>query len=325
MVVYGHGIQYLMGDGYVFWDNRIFQVIYSFHMGLFMMISGYFFFPFSQKYGFLEGISRKVNTILIPCLTWGGGIYIVALLRRESGLGIRDILMCEIWHNWFLWAVFFCSIGMMICIRFIKYYPIAALLIVVTGFFFPDYPNLLGYKIMFPCFFVGFVLKKHQVMQWIVNHKKFGLLISGLVFLLYCIFMRFIISVEDIRMWQCFNLGDLNEFIHLFKRWVINLIGSLLFMIVFAVGSERISGWLGSILSNLGKNTLGIYMTHLFFFESIRPTAIYARDSWTSTGKEIYILVCSCIITAICFYLVKLIQRNKYLARVLLGIAPKKQ
>ena len=72
MVVYGHGIQYLMGDGYVFWDNRIFQVIYSFHMGLFMMISGYFFFPFSQKYSFLDGISRKVNTILIPCLTWGG-------------------------------------------------------------------------------------------------------------------------------------------------------------------------------------------------------------------------------------------------------------
>lgn len=71
LVVYGHCIQYLGLSG-TFWNNRIFQIIYSFHMSLFMMISGYLFYPFAKKYGFRKGIARKVKTILCPCLVWGG-------------------------------------------------------------------------------------------------------------------------------------------------------------------------------------------------------------------------------------------------------------
>ena len=40
LVVYGHSIQYLSGCT---WDNEIFRIIYTFHMPLFFMISGYFF------------------------------------------------------------------------------------------------------------------------------------------------------------------------------------------------------------------------------------------------------------------------------------------
>ena len=41
LVVWGHTIQY-GGSGSIFFDNKAFIFIYSFHMPLFLLISGYF-------------------------------------------------------------------------------------------------------------------------------------------------------------------------------------------------------------------------------------------------------------------------------------------
>lgn len=46
LVIIGHSIQYHNGETYyeqgLYWANPIFKFIYSFHMPLFMLISGYF-------------------------------------------------------------------------------------------------------------------------------------------------------------------------------------------------------------------------------------------------------------------------------------------
>lgn len=47
LVAFGHAIQYGSGRdflwGSLYFNQRVFQFIYSFHMPLFMLISGYFF------------------------------------------------------------------------------------------------------------------------------------------------------------------------------------------------------------------------------------------------------------------------------------------
>lgn len=42
LVVWGHSLQYLNNGEFDFFENSLFQVIYSFHMPLFMVISGFF-------------------------------------------------------------------------------------------------------------------------------------------------------------------------------------------------------------------------------------------------------------------------------------------
>ena len=43
LVILGHAIQYATSQDYNYAGNSIFQIIYSFHMPLFMMMSGYLF------------------------------------------------------------------------------------------------------------------------------------------------------------------------------------------------------------------------------------------------------------------------------------------
>ena len=53
LVVLGHSIQYAIGSEWLtsqkFYDDIIFRAIYSYHMPLFMMISGYLFYNSNKK------------------------------------------------------------------------------------------------------------------------------------------------------------------------------------------------------------------------------------------------------------------------------------
>lgn len=78
LVVFGHGLQFCFGSGYenadLFFDDYLFRAIYTFHMPLFMFISGYFFYHSNQKRCTIVVIS-KLKSIGIPFLTFSFIIY----------------------------------------------------------------------------------------------------------------------------------------------------------------------------------------------------------------------------------------------------------
>ena len=57
-VIFGHSIQFGSGHVYLenelFYENPVFKIIYSFHMPLFALISGYLFYHSTQKNSFKE-------------------------------------------------------------------------------------------------------------------------------------------------------------------------------------------------------------------------------------------------------------------------------
>ena len=53
LVVWGHTIQY-GGSGSIFFDNKAFIFIYSFHMPLFLLISGYFLAKSAGRRSFVQ-------------------------------------------------------------------------------------------------------------------------------------------------------------------------------------------------------------------------------------------------------------------------------
>ncbi|WP_455497031.1 acyltransferase family protein [Coprobacter sp.] len=71
LVVWGHSIQYLSSSGYDFWNNRIFIFIYSFHMPLFMMLSGLFFIR-SMSLPFGVVLKKRFFQLILPSIVWGG-------------------------------------------------------------------------------------------------------------------------------------------------------------------------------------------------------------------------------------------------------------
>lgn len=66
-VMIGHALQYLFGESLD--DLMSFNIIYTFHMPLFMMISGYFA-KSSLKLSIPEFFKKKFIQLLLPALAW---------------------------------------------------------------------------------------------------------------------------------------------------------------------------------------------------------------------------------------------------------------
>ena len=69
LVVWGHCIQNLHTCD--FYEEPVYKIIYSFHMPLFMVISGYFSLS-SMRATTGSFLKKKFNQLLLPSFTWGG-------------------------------------------------------------------------------------------------------------------------------------------------------------------------------------------------------------------------------------------------------------
>ena len=74
-VVIGHGIQYGFSADYLrsgaYFDNVLFKIIYSYHMPLFMLISGYLF-AYSINRDWKSVIIKEIVESVGACICLGG-------------------------------------------------------------------------------------------------------------------------------------------------------------------------------------------------------------------------------------------------------------
>ena len=59
LMIWGHCIQICIPQGMDYFENTVFKIIYSFHMPLFMLISGYLFYYSSQKRNLSELLKHR--------------------------------------------------------------------------------------------------------------------------------------------------------------------------------------------------------------------------------------------------------------------------
>jgi fucose 4-O-acetylase-like acetyltransferase len=81
LVVFGHCIQFGNGINFlnsnIFFDDIFFKIIYSFHMPLFMIISGYFYFFTVSKCNIKSLVESRITKLLVPIFVWNGLFCIV--------------------------------------------------------------------------------------------------------------------------------------------------------------------------------------------------------------------------------------------------------
>ena len=70
LVLWGHCIQHLQNDEYDLNDNILFNIIYSFHMPLFMIVSGYFANSV-LKYSIKDLLIKKIGQLILPTIPFG--------------------------------------------------------------------------------------------------------------------------------------------------------------------------------------------------------------------------------------------------------------
>lgn len=163
LVLWGHAIMQFQPN---FQHSIVYQTIYSFHMPLFMMLSGYFA-ESSMDIEWKGFFTKKFRQLLLPCISWG----ILCWLVITSGLikGVFHLRLKELFTGWlglidnfwFLKSCFICYTLSWLCYRCGRYRSIA----IVVVWFLCTLQGRFHLDMMFPCFIVGMYLRKNENMR----------------------------------------------------------------------------------------------------------------------------------------------------------------
>ena len=285
--------------------------IYSFHMPLFMTLSGFV----SVKLLYGEGsIIRKFNQLIVPCIV----LYLFCLL-----IGHRE-------NFWYLKSLFVCYVLIYyyVIIKCRYKLPIAIITCILAFPVVCRVPIVSSWKIdfMLPFFVLGLILSKNK--NRIENNLFTLLLIAVTTFIILWIFWQpSYVWYESLPTW--FRYGALisheNSVVNIsciypvIYRYIIGTAGSLSFILSLWYVFRRIrnnefltkvSGW--------GGYSLHIYILQSFLVQSdIIPISFPSKNLWIFYG--IYTLIYSIIIFFLCLLLAKFLSKNKYINRFIFG------
>ena len=100
LMLWGHCIQYCIArSGLDFYENNVFRFIYTFHMPLFMLVSGYlFFFSFSKR-NLKELLVHRVQSLLQPIVFCSFFNFVVTTSLIYALRGQFDTLFSGNWMS----------------------------------------------------------------------------------------------------------------------------------------------------------------------------------------------------------------------------------
>lgn len=325
MVVLGHNIQF--GSGYIYvseqlyWDNWLFKLIYSMHMPLFMLVSGYFFSYTIKKNNYSKIVKSRIKSLLIPIMVWSlipWGISVLkSLLSTETNnnmfLSYFEITTSNLW---FLWAILWNSLVVLLISRFHNKYMYFVVFLLL--FVLPDDANLSLYKYMYVYFVVGFFWNQEKsmtdtILTYALEHKKGCVFLGGIVYLLLYVFFErnSYIYTTGISIW---GKNVISQLLIDLYRWGIGFVGcSLVLFVVYCFMQKVGEDSKGiQILTNLGRESLGIYIV-----SDVINKYIIGRVTSNLEFNYVILMAETIIILMGCYMITKLFRRIK-IARILL-------
>ena len=314
LVITGHSIQYGSGMEYLSWGsflyNPVFIFIYSFHMPLFMLISGYLFSYSCRNKTCKELLLAKAKQILIPLFCWSFISLLVHIIKIINGVSaikisiiwIIQTILSGFWGGpWFLWAIWWCSFLIIIGKRFFKDKLYFYLLIFFIVLLTPDENNSAVYKFMWPFYFIAYYFNTYDYktkLKKIYSHKAFSL--SCLI--IFSILLRSY-GFDSYIYTSGYTILNKNILYQLHSnsfRFFIGMVGSLSVIFVVQAFMDIIPNKINQIFSYIGKHTLGIYLISNYFFDEIlKWLPIAGLNYWYTFLEVICVLGVSLLITVI--------------------------
>lgn len=283
LMLWGHCIQYCSLDSFNVYENRIFKTIYSFHMPLFMIVSGFLFYYSFEKRTLKDLLAHRAMGMLWPIL--GGTILnnllmVIPTLVLSHGrhLNVFYGMLLQGWENslWFLWSVLACSLAVGIACKMGKKPLQQGIYLLLGTVFIALFPNANENLFMYPFFLTGFFWAKHRrAVARIFRKWKYGVL------LLFPILLSFYGAEHYIYMTPMFSpeKGLVSSLkIDLF-RFLIGLAGSGCCFVLAALALRRLPAdgrmpKLLTALARLGENSLQVYCLSVSLLTGYLPHII---------------------------------------------------
>lgn len=315
LVFLGHAIQ--QADAINCYDNIIFDIIYSFHMPLFMLVSGYLFWSsyLKNKNGIGSLILKRTRSLLLPLITFS--VLLVPKTLLSSYMGGHDItvklIIGSFWNSfsgnflWFLWAVLFSvclsSLALKISQKFSLLWCLAFFILALLV---PDTLIYPMYKYLFLFFITGLYFHKYNLIQKL--NKKcyvYGGLVIGIAYII--IMQRFSRAYfeYDMDIIHCISNTQISVF---FIRYVLAYLGCGLALMIIWYGRSKLR-----IFTSVGRKSLGLYTFQCFILTWLNNRLDFIDDIYLSS-LCIFVFVYSLTI-----FVLKLSEKNKFTRILFLG------
>jgi fucose 4-O-acetylase-like acetyltransferase len=298
-VVFGHVIKGLNTANLI--DSKFYyyavNFVYSFHMPLFFILSGYFFYSSLKKRGNKSFIFNKLGTIAYPFLIWSILQTIIEVkasgyINSPRSLWLSlDFLYKPKDQFWFLFALFFINVIGLLAFNFSKKWGMLLLFLIwaigystnlQTGIFGKTFVNLIYFA-------VGIALFKYQyITEQILKSRMF--ILNAIIF---CISIYFYFTFPH-NLWY-------NE---IFPP----LAGSFTIFYLSNVCANK-NGF--KFLEYLGINSIVIYLVHIIASSGTRIILVKAFHI-TNPSVHIVLGTLTGLIVPLLFYNVA--KKTKYLS-----------
>ena len=326
LVLVGHCIQYGSGASFLengeYWNNIVMKVIYSFHMPLFVAVSGYLFWFSVKNHGMVNSIKSRIVRLVPVCFTWAIILSLVDFTKGEFA-GVKQTAYYFLTDFWFLWAIIFSTV----CVALIEfvhnkfgggYAAVAAVLLMNAFILTPDMLWSHAYKFVAPYFIGGYYYAKKQK-SWLKSN-----VVGGVSTLLWAVLMLFYskdsyiytTGITVFRKENMWNQLGIDAY-----RYLVGIVGVIAVIWIlkklYAVIASREESWVTSgrgMVEYMGRNSIIYYILSNYLFIWIMPevTKVF-------TFNIILMLVETVIVSVLCDGIGRVIKRFKPLSRWLIA------
>jgi fucose 4-O-acetylase-like acetyltransferase len=253
------------------------NIIYSFHMPLFIFISGYF--------------SKKINTQRKSEIDKILYIYVVfeilnLFFTKLTSLGKGSYnIFTPTYQNWYILGIFFWRL----IIPYFNFYPkkivlLFVFLISITIGLFNDFNSFLGlFRIIYfmPFFVLGYYSNNFELIK--DKLKKYKIVFASLGILTFIAIFTLSVSnptYNNLISYAYTPWRGYNNNVEILAR-ILGMISSIIIsvFVLFIIPSNKL------FFTRFGKNTINVFLLHMFFVFPI--TAIYNK---LNLNEELIIL-----------------------------------
>lgn len=321
-VVFGCGVDNKFGN-----RNIIHHYIYSFHMPLFALVSGYLFYFSVSKRTMKEIFKTRVEGIIIPLIAWQFIMNVYRIIFYAIRDGEWDFLRIirgysYLYGNmWFLWAMLFCSLMVML-LHYVFNDNIFAYLIVLFLTFLPYKQEIVRWMWLFPYFSCAFFFAKYKdspLAKKVCNiiNSNWGFLILFALHVLLVCFWKMDYYIYEYGFDRSFLVSEnipYSIFCSLY-RFVSGVVGTVFYVIVFKKLNRFLENkeFVLKYSALISKYTLGIYVFSVYFLNEFIKCMTFLHFN------IFIVLLESIVITALSVVTFVYVEKNKWLNILLLG------
>ena len=283
LVVVGHALRSCFAAPTVY--HPLFVFIYTFHMPLFVFVSGYFFSS-SLKYDFKTLIEKKTKRLIVPLLVYST-ILLVLFVTSSSPKTLGKFYEVYVTY-WYLICVYVLTIAYYLYKVggvFLKCF-LALLLVAMIVFYKYTPPHILqDCQIIRQSIIFGIGIWFRENQKRLIMKQGRKMAVAGSIMIL---------AVAGIIIDRCiwgFNIFDFPSQIRILDGILCSIVAFTVLMPLIRLDTDNL---IGKTFSYLGRYSLCVYLVHMLFFRFIRYNGYELPESlWVAAALSVVWLLLS--------------------------------